>query len=181
MSKLTEPIQDHPTDTDRNALGQFKAGNSRKAVAITPDTARDMQQRSVDSRRTNQRKANDQAMVTAIEHDQGIEELTSEQGAALIVAKQTIKAISPDQPGTTAAARFVFQETGRSQEKQVTQSGYTQGARDMAGLLAAALSIEQETRTVNAEWQELPKPDDTEHTTTKQTPPPGTSGGADGE
>ena len=94
---MTETIQDHPTDTDRNSLGQFKAGNSRKAVAITPDTARDMQQRSVDSRRTNQRKANDQAMVTAIEHDQGIEELTSEQGAALIVAKQTIKAISPDQ------------------------------------------------------------------------------------
>ncbi|KKM90441.1 hypothetical protein LCGC14_1238710, partial [marine sediment metagenome] len=139
------------------------------------------QKKGVLAKLDSQRQANDTAMVTAIEHDQGIEELTSEQGAALIVAKQTIKAISPDQPGTTAAARFVFQETGRSQEKQITQSGYNQGARDMAGLLAAALETERETRAVDTEWRELDKPDETEHTTTKQTPPLPTLDGVDGE
>ena len=157
-------------EIQRNELGQF---TKKPDVAYTFDSENAVanQKKGVLAKLDSQRQANDTAMVTAIEHDQGIEELTSEQGAALIVAKQTIKAISPDQPGTTAAARFVFRETGRSQEKQVTQSGYTQGARDMAGLLAAALEMERETRTVNAEWQELDKPDDTEHTTTKQTPP----------
>ena len=173
MSKLIEPIQ-------RNAKGQFTKRPST-TVPFTSENAREMQKRGVEAKLKNQRKANDNAMVTAIEHDQALENMTAQEGAALIVAKQTIKAISPDQPGTTAAARFVFQETGRSQERQAAQSGYIQGAQDMAGLLAAALSTEQDTRTVDAEWHELPKPDDTEHTTTKQTPPPVTLVGEVGE
>ena len=170
---MTETIQ-------RNELGQFTKRPST-TVPFTSDNAREMQKRGVQAKLDKQREANDNAMVTAIEHDQALENMTAQEGAALIVAKQTIKAISPDQPGTTAAARFVFQETGRSQERQAAQSGYIQGAQDMAGLLAAALTMEQDTRTVDAEWHELPKPDDTEHTTTKQTHPPGTSGGVDGE
>ena len=111
-------------EIERNELGQF---TKKPDVAYTFDSENAVanQKKGVLAKLDSQRQANDTAMVTAIEHDQGIEELTSEQGAALIVAKQTIKAISPDQPGTTAAARFVFQETGRSQEKQAQTSHTT--------------------------------------------------------
>ena len=72
----------------------------------------------------------------------------------------SIKAISPDQPGTTAAARFVFQETGRAQDRQTYQAGRQQGQVDMATLLAAALIKEVETQTVEAQWHELEKPNE---------------------
>ncbi len=111
-------------EIQRNELGQF---TKKPDVAYTFDkeNALENQKKGVLAKLDNQREANEAAMVTAIEFDQALTDLSPEQGAALIVAKQTIKAISPDQPGTTAAARFVMQETGRSQERQPTQGTTT--------------------------------------------------------
>lgn len=138
-------------EIQRNALGQFTKQPST-TVPFTSENAAEMQKRGIASKLEKQRKANDKAMIVAIEHDQGLANMTPQDGAALIVAKQTIKAISPDQPGTTSAARFVFQETGRSQERQ----GYVQGVREgvgMALLLADALRVAGDT--VDGEYREL--------------------------
>ncbi len=140
-------------EIQRNELGQF---TKKPDAAYTFDSENGLenQKKGVLAKLDNQRQANEAAMVTAIEYDQALTDLSPEQGAALIVAKQTIKAISPDQPGSTGAARFVMQETGRSQERQTFQAGRTQGQVDMAALLVAALGMEQDTRAVDAEWQE---------------------------
>ncbi len=140
-------------EIQRNELGQFTKRPST-TVPFTKENAAEMQKRGVAAKLERQRVANESAMVTAIEYDQALTDLSPEQGAALIVAKQTIKAISPDLPGSTGAARFVMQETGRSQERQTFQAGRTQGQVDMAALLVAALGMEQDTRAVDAEWQE---------------------------
>ena len=162
---------------ERDKQGRF-VSKPPQSPAITSENARDLQRKSVESRRRNQRKANEEAMVTALRYelpDDGIE--TPQDAAAVIVAKQAIKAASPDLPGTTAAARFVFQETGRDQERQQqAQGAYIKGAQDMAGLLAAALVVEEGTRTVEAEWKELSEPDTDRETENEQTPPT-TSGG----
>ena len=49
----------------------------------------------------------------------------------------------------------------------------------MAGLLAAALAVEEETRTVDAEWEELPNKTETERDEKEEETPHTTSSGED--
>ena len=70
---MTEQIQ-------RNELGQFTKRPST-TVPFTKENAVEMQKRGVQAKLDKQRQANESAMVTAIEYDQGLTDLTHEQGA----------------------------------------------------------------------------------------------------
>ena len=137
----------------RNKDGTFAKGGEH---GINHENAMQMQEKAVNSRRESQQEANDSAMLLSMQHKNPDEHLkTPEQAAAYLVAVQADRASDPILPGTTAAARFVMQETGRSQERQTFQAGKVQGAVDMAALLVAALGVERDTRAVDAEWKQV--------------------------
>ncbi len=154
---------------ERDEHGKFAKGNSG---VITASNAREMQAKGVDKRKQNQREQNDLAMMAAIKTDHPELDLeTEEQYAAYIIAQQTRKAISPTMPGSTAAAKLVLHETGRSQDRQTSQAGYVRGAVDMALLLKDALRVELSTQPEDAEWREIEPSQPETHTTEKETPP----------
>ncbi len=135
------------SDPDRRDDGTFKKGHSlREPYAITTDTAKEMQKKSVRSRLANQQRENERQLQAAIQAI-ATEDIEDAEGAVgYIVAQQAVLAASPDLSphSSTRAAAFVLKETGRGQEdKRLT---VRQGDQSISGGEDTVLGLLQEAR-----------------------------------
>ena len=103
------------SDPDRNPDGTFKVGHNH---AITTQSSKEMQKKSVVSRLANQQQENERQLQAAIQAIATEDIDDPEQAVGYIVAQQAVLAASPDLSphSSTRAASFVLKETGRGQE-----------------------------------------------------------------
>jgi len=137
----------HPDYPDRDTKGRLLPGHDHR---ITTDNHPEYTQ----ARKDKQRKANDHAVLVAIQSvEHGVDD--TEHALAAIVGQHALNALDPSARNSVQSAKLALEETGRSQDKQTFQAGRVSGAFDMAALLVAALGMEQQTRTVDAHWKQV--------------------------